>query len=115
MGLEEGRDRRDEGISMAEDAAGAAVDRALIDQAIEYLARNQQYLSANDVRDLLPVVRPALMGARFLAAARRGLIVHAGTVHATSASRHANRMGLWLSLAYDPLDWALWWSWAVSA
>lgn len=111
MGLAEGRARRDDGVWLAESAFGAGWDRDLIDAAILHLARTRPQLSANEVRDLLPAVRPPLMGARFLAAARAGWIEHAGTIHATSASRHANRMGLWRSLLYRPrLDWAFWWS-----
>lgn len=105
--LEEGRSRRDEGMALAEGATGAEYDRLLIDQAIGYLAATREFLSANEVRALLPAVRPALMGARFRAARISGLIEPAGTTQATAAPRHANWMTLWRSRVCRPPvhDW----------
>jgi len=93
--LAEARAERDRGMARAEASLHAAWDRAVIDQAITVLAATGQPFSANDVRGLLPDVRPALVGARFMHAARRGLIERIGDELATHKAGHARRVGLW--------------------
>ena len=53
--------------------------------------------TAEDVRARVgPPAHPNSMGARMNAAAKRGLIVKAGTVKASRPERHANEMRLWV-------------------
>jgi hypothetical protein len=89
------RAERDRGMALAESARGADWDRRVIDQAIRHLARTGREFSSNDVRGLLPAVRPALIGARFLAASKRGEIKRVGDVLADHKAGHARRVGLW--------------------
>jgi hypothetical protein len=93
--LAEGRAERDRGMARAEASLHAAWDRAVIDQAITVLAATGRAFSANDVRDRLPDVRPALVGARFMHAARRGLIERIGDELATHKAGHARRVSVW--------------------
>lgn len=90
------RRERDVAICLAEDADITGWDKKLIDQAIDAFARQGRPFSANDVRELLPDVRPALMGARFLAAANRGDIRPVGLVSSTKRTTHAKRIALWV-------------------
>src|SRR5262249_3543980 len=72
------RAERDKGMAAAEASRHAVVDRALIDAAIRAEAATGQPFSANSIRSRLPGVAGSLVGARFLAAARRGQIERIG-------------------------------------
>src|SRR5262249_41743884 len=89
------REARDAAMSRALDSQAADQDRGVIDQAIRHLARQGQPFSANDVRKLLPAVEPSLIGNRFMAAARRGLIEQCGTTQATHEAGHARLLRVW--------------------
>ena len=93
--LAEGRAERDRGMARAEASRHSAWDRAVIDQAIGVLAATGREFSSNDVRERLPDVRPALVGARFMHAARRGLIERIGDELAAHKAGHARRVGVW--------------------
>lgn len=87
---------RDEAIARVEEASDDW-QRATIDQAIRAVAERGRAFSANDVRPLLPPgIRPALIGARFLAASKRKAIVHVGMVASTDPGTHGHRVSLWL-------------------
>ncbi|PRX90682.1 hypothetical protein [Allonocardiopsis opalescens] len=89
------RAARDAGIALAEDADTDGWDSAVIDQAIRERVERGEPFSANDIRDRLPDVRSALMGARFMAARKRGLIVRIGYVPSTDRRTHAHPITLW--------------------
>jgi hypothetical protein len=89
------RAARDRGMAAAEAGRGADWDRKVIDRAIAHLAATRQEFSANEVRELLPVVSGALIGSRFMAAYRRGDIERIGDVFATHAEGHGRRISLW--------------------
>lgn len=86
---------RDEGMERAESASHAPVDRAIIDQAIDWFATTGDEFSANDIREVLPDVSGALIGSRFLAASKRGQIVRVGDTLATHKAGHARRISTW--------------------
>jgi hypothetical protein len=93
--LELGQALRDTALAQVE-AASDEWERAVIDQAIRALADRGRPFSANDVRPLLPPgVRPALVGARFMAASRRLEIVEVGLVRSTDPGTHAKRITIW--------------------
>jgi hypothetical protein len=95
--LELGQELRDEGMSRVEEASDDW-DRAVIDQAIRAVAQRGGGFSANDVRPLLPPgVRPALVGARFMAASRRREIHKVGWVASTDPGTHAHPVALWVA------------------
>lgn len=99
--LEVAETLRDNAIAAVE-AAADPDERRRIDNVIEELARNGEPFSANDARGLLHGVRPALIGARFMAAAARKppLIVHTGKrVRSTLASTHAHKIDEWIGAA----------------
>lgn len=85
---------RDRGLALVEDASGDW-SRRVVDQAIRAAAQTLQTFSANDVRELLPAERSGLIGARFLAAAKRGEIVRIGYVPASHAAGHGRPIALW--------------------
>lgn len=94
--LELGQELRDEGIARVEAAADDG-QRSVIDQALAAVAARGQTFSANDVRPLLPPgIRPALVGARFMAASRRGEIRKVGWVASTDPGTHAHPVALWI-------------------
>lgn len=86
--------RRDRALADVEGDADAQ-DRAVIDQAIRAVAARGRPFSANDVRHLLPVVRTSLIGARFLAAAKAGVITRIGYVVSTDPGTHARPIAQW--------------------
>jgi hypothetical protein len=90
-----GRRARDAGIAAAEARPGADWDRAVIDQAIEHHAQLGAPFSANTIRPWLPEVAGPLIGAAFVRASRRGLIVKLGTTASTDPGTHAHHVGLW--------------------
>jgi hypothetical protein len=85
---------RDRGIEVVEQASDDQ-DRAVVDQAIREFGRMQATVSANDIRPLLPNVRPSLIGARFLALARQGKLKKAGYVPAAHAAGHGRMVAEW--------------------
>lgn len=94
--IDQARHARDVAISLAEDADRDGWDRKVIDQAIESFADKGVAFSSNDVRPLLPEVRPALIGARFLAAARSGRIRRVGYVPSTQKTTHGHPVAQWV-------------------
>ena len=70
--------------------------RAQVDDVLDELIRRGLPFSSNDARPLLPAdVRPALAGARFLAAAKAGRIVRCGYVPSTSPRTHGHPVAVW--------------------
>lgn len=93
--LELGQHLRDEGMAAVEEASDD-MSRATIDQALREVAKRGRPFSANDVRPLLPPgIRPALVGARFMAASRRREIRKVGWVASTDPGTHAHPVALW--------------------
>ena len=67
------------------------------DATIEWFAMKRIPFTAEDVRAYVGAPsHPNAMGARFHAAAKRGIIVKAGRVKAQRAERHANEMSSWV-------------------
>lgn len=94
-GLQLGRQLRDKGMAQVT-AASDDADRAAIDQAIARAAATGLTFSANDVRQLLPPgIRAPLVGARFMAASRRGDIVKVGFTPSTDPGTHAHPVAIW--------------------
>jgi hypothetical protein len=89
---------RDEGIAQVE-AASDEIARNAIDQAIAHFAATGAPFSANDTRPLLPDVRAPLIGARFQAAARAGLIRRVGFTQSTEPATHAAWVKVWQGAA----------------
>ena len=89
------------GMAITETAEAMAGDWTLrADAAIRDLASHEAPFSAEDVARLAGrPSHPNAMGARINAAARRGIIVKAGSVLATRRERHANEMRLWRGAA----------------
>lgn len=85
---------RDAGVEIAEGGSDEW-ERSVIDQAISAAAARGKPFSQNLIRPLLPEVRPNVIGARFLAAARRGEIHRVGYVQATHAAGHCRPITLW--------------------
>ncbi|WP_160050728.1 hypothetical protein [Nocardiopsis sp. FR4] len=91
-GVEEGRRLREEALA---GASADGWDNAVIDQAIRFFAASGRRFSANDVRPLLPLVRRAAIGARFMAASRRGVIRRVDSTPSTDPGTHAHRITVW--------------------
>lgn len=98
------RAARDAGIAMAEDADRSGWDKALIWQAIEAFAATMRPFSANDIRPLLGDVRPALMGGRFMAAAKAGVIRRVGRVTSRKENTHLKDIARWIGVPDDNHD-----------
>lgn len=64
--------------SVAVHGAADAWDRSVIDKVIDAFVSQGRPFSANDMRELLPVVRKCLVGARLNSYQRRGLIRRVG-------------------------------------
>src|SRR4051812_33270515 len=92
--LPDPRIARDTAVEAVEESADDQ-DRQVIDQAIRVLGRQRGHVSANDLREVLPQVRPALIGSRFLAAAKRGDLTEDGTIHANHLAGHGRRIVRW--------------------
>jgi len=96
--LTEARVARDDSIALVEDAA-ETWQRDAVDRLIRGFAATGDPFSANAVRPLLPDgIRPALLGARFLAASRRGVIRKVGYVPSTDRATHAHPVALWVGM-----------------
>lgn len=96
-GVAEARQRRDDGTAVADHAADVVIRRALAD-AIEARATTGHTFTSDDIHaDVGPVLDawPQLLGARFNAAAKAGLIVRVGYRQSTRPSRHAAVIAMW--------------------
>lgn len=82
------------GIARVEAAADPDL-RAMVDEEIRRAAASGQVFSSNSIRGFLPDDVGPLMGARFLAAAKAGLIEHVAFEVSTKASTHAHRVMTW--------------------
>ncbi|GAA1466294.1 hypothetical protein GCM10009603_50300 [Nocardiopsis exhalans] len=91
--VEDGRRLRDAALARADEDPW---DSAVIDQAIRFFASSGEAFSANDVRPLLPVVRRPAIGARFMAASRRGEIRRVDWTPSTDPGTHAHPIGVWV-------------------
>lgn len=93
----DGEGRKQRGMALAETAEAIGGEWVnLADRAIYRLAHEGAPFSAEDVARLAGrPTHPNAMGARINAAARKGLIVKAGTVTASRPERHRNEMRLW--------------------
>ena len=92
------RAARDEGMAQAESADQFGWERSLIDQAIDAFAGTGLPFSANDLRPLLPDVRPSLIGSRFMAASVAGRIRRAGATTSTKKNTHSKDVALWVGV-----------------
>jgi hypothetical protein len=82
-------------VETAEAIHGTWVKQA--DATIEWLAMKGVPFTAEDVRAYVgDPAHPNAMGARLNAAARKGIIVKAGTIKASRPERHANEMRQWV-------------------
>lgn len=94
-GLHAGRALQQRGMRLVEDAS-TDEQRAAIDAVIAEWARSGRCFSLNDLRDELPTTRPALRGARVMAAAKAGALVHTGEyVPSTLRSTRGHRIAVW--------------------
>ena len=78
------------------DARRGGWETKLIDQALTAFANAGEPFSANDIRDLLPEVNNALIGARFAAAQNTGWLRPVGLVASTKKNTHTKRINLWV-------------------
>lgn len=92
--LDDALHERDQALAQVEEA-GDQWDRSVIDQGIAALNARGLPWSANDLRPRLPAVRSALIGARFLAATKRGEMTRTGWVTSTDPGTHARPVALW--------------------
>lgn len=90
--------RRDRAL-VAVTGSAKDTDRARIDAAIRQVAGRGRPFSANDVRGLVPDAPGPLMGARFNAAAKAGVIRRVGYVASTKANTHAHPVGEWQAVS----------------
>lgn len=94
--------RKDAGITGATDAA-TPDDKERIDRAIARWAATGREFSANDLRSEFAGVSGPVVGGRFNAAARRGLIRDTGRrVPSTLASTNGHEVRLWVGAAGPP-------------
>ena len=70
-------------------------DRACIDRVIRAFAAQGHPFSTNDLRDLLPPVRKALISHRLRVANRDGLIRRVGKTPSTLKSTHAHEINVY--------------------
>ena len=73
-------------------------DAAKVDAAIRQLAATGREFSSNEARGLHGVVGP-VVGARFTAARKAGLIRSVGFTESTSESTHAHPVRTWVGVA----------------
>jgi hypothetical protein len=94
--MSEGQALRDAGASQVSDNAPSWWKQAC-DTAIAQHAARRQPFTAEDIRIVVgdPPNHPNAMGARFLAAAKGGLIERVGYQKPVRASRHANPLSVW--------------------
>jgi hypothetical protein len=96
---EVGTSRRDRGMAMADRAADAQW-KARVDAAIDHLAACTEPFTAEDVRLIAgdPPSHPNAMGARFSAAAQRGVIRSVGFRAAERVSLHRHPIREWVGI-----------------
>lgn len=92
----ESRRARDAELARINDSANL-YERVVIDEAIVMLAGELDEFSANDLRGRLPDVRPALLGARVAAAAKKGTIIATGRYVMSSDPRTRHVIAVWAS------------------
>ena len=87
---------RDQGMAATEQAADPRLI-LMVDAKIAELNASGKTWSANDLRDLLPVVAGPLVGARVRAAATRRPVemVRVGYVPSTLLSTHGHPVSVW--------------------
>ena len=85
---------RDRGVQLVNDATDEQ-GRAVVDQAIRVHGEMHSTVNANTIRNLLPAVRPALIGARFLALAKAGKLEKIGYVRASHAAGPGRMIADW--------------------
>ncbi len=99
LDLMDGTDLREDGVGRV-DAAEPEDWKARADRAILELAATREPFSADDVRDRAgDPVHPNAMGARLLAAAKRGSIERVGLIRSTRPSCHAHLNPAWKGIA----------------
>jgi len=96
--IAEAQKARDEGMSLAQvaDEERGSWDSKVIDQAIEAFAEQGRPFSMNDIRPLLPEVRPSLIGVRFTHASRRGYLRKVGLTPSLKRNTHLKPVTLWV-------------------
>jgi len=95
----QGEQGKAEGIARTT-AAASTDERARIDAAIRKVAARGVEFSANDVRPLIADAHGPLVGARFNALARAGIIRDTGVrVKSTQAATHAHEVRVWVGAA----------------
>lgn len=99
---------RARGLAAADDAADEAW-KAHADRIVEHLARSQATLTSDDVwaggLPPNPAGSSTALGARFVAAARAGLIFRTDTVRRTEQVRsHGSPMTVWRSRVFDEVE-----------
>lgn len=92
------RAARDAGMQNAELADSSGWDRKVIDQAIDAYALTGERFSSNELRELLPEVRSALIGTRFMAASVGGRIRRVGLTPSTKKNTHGKDVAVWLGV-----------------
>jgi hypothetical protein len=96
VGYVDGAHLRDAGVSRIDSAPDVDAWRFFADRAIEKLAAAGEPFDAEDVRELAgDPPHGNAMGARFLRAAKRGLITRAGFRQARRPSSHAHVNPTW--------------------
>jgi hypothetical protein len=96
---------RDVGAALADEAETTAW-RVAVDAAIAQLAERAGTFTAEDVRQIAgdPPSHPNAMGARFMAASRRGLIRRVGFREAQRVTLHGHPIALWVGAAHVPVE-----------
>lgn len=98
-GRRRGEKLRDTGSATA-DEVSSEWERDAVDAVIRHLALEGREFSANDVRLLTPELKsPRMVGARFLAASKRGVIRKTGYTTSTDPGSHAANMATWVGTA----------------
>ena len=110
--LQQGRSARDVGIAQVDGNVDLFWSVAA-DRAIEKLAASGRQFGPDDVREIAGSPdRHQAMGARFMAAVKRGVIVRCGTVPSRRASCHAHRNSAYIGTQHqdviDALGYEAW-------
>jgi hypothetical protein len=93
--IAEAQRRRDEGVALADEATDDFW-RNTVDQAIRHFAARGEPFSQNELRELLPEPNsPFAFGARFLKAARDGVIQPIGAVRSTKRESNCAWITQW--------------------
>jgi hypothetical protein len=89
---------RDEVFKGLDEADRTGWDRKVIAQAIDWFAETARPFSANDLRELLPDVRPGLIGRQFRALADEGRIRAVGMTPSSKKSTRGHRVLVWIGV-----------------